>query len=176
MATAFKVDTNKVGCPPGTPTGNFDLLMAGPDSTQEKLQAEIKRQLGYVGHIETRTTDVLLLTLRQADAPGLQPTHSTETRGLVTISGNSLFNVSIPVLVKSYLQPQFQQIILDRSGLTGRYDISFPPGIGILLPPGIGSGKPQSDAITQALTSLGLSLEPGREPLEVLVVEPDKRE
>jgi uncharacterized protein (TIGR03435 family) len=173
MGRAFDMATNKVLLPSGAPTSGFDLLMTGPDATREKLQAEIKRPLGYAAHIETRPTDVLLLILREANAPGLQPSQPESGAGGGGNGGGGLtgrdmiyHNMTMASLVKG-MQPEFQQPILDRSGLTGNYEASLPFGWGIdkLL---------QRDEILQALTPLGLSLEPGREPLEVLVVEPDK--
>jgi uncharacterized protein (TIGR03435 family) len=74
-------------------------------------------------------------------------------------------NIPMAFLVKG-MQPHFQQPILDRSGLTGNYDAS--------LPFVWGAGTLQSDGIIQALTTLGLELTPGREPLDLLIVEADK--
>jgi len=168
MATAFDVDVYNVVIPPGAPTGGFDLLMTGPDATKEKLQAEIKSQLGYAAHIESRPTNVLLLTLRQAGAPGLQPSNPT-ARGGGGGGGGSAAGMSIrynnsPIsALVSHLQHFFDPPIIDRSGLTGRFDISLSVGA---------SGN---DAIKQSLTEqLGLALTPGIEPLDLLVVEADK--
>jgi uncharacterized protein (TIGR03435 family) len=173
MARAFDVDTNKMVLPPGAPTGGFDLLMTGPEAAKEKLQTEIKRQLGYVAHIETRPADVLLLTLREANAPGLQPSQpesgaSAGGSGGGGPTGRSMIyhNVTTASLIKD-MQPSFQQPILDRSGLTGNYDASLPFGWGF------GQLLQKSDAILQALTPLGLELTPGREPLDLLIVEAD---
>ncbi|MGD0410452.1 MAG: TIGR03435 family protein [Verrucomicrobiota bacterium] len=169
MATAFEMDTNKVISPLGAPTGGFDLLLTGPEATKEKLQAEIKRQLGCVARVETRPTDVLLLTLIQTNAPGLQPSHAAPGApgggGFVGGSPAIMSNWPIAALIQR-MKPQFQQTILDRSGLTGRYDI--------LLPVALLSGRLQSDGIIRALTPLGLALIPSREPLDFLVVEADK--
>ncbi|HXR06627.1 MAG TPA: sigma-70 family RNA polymerase sigma factor, partial [Candidatus Acidoferrum sp.] len=85
LAKAFAVDLNRVVSPPDAPTDGFDLLMTGPDATKEKLQAEIKSRLGYVAHIESRPTDILLLTPSQAGATGLLPAtpSQTDATGLV---------------------------------------------------------------------------------------------
>jgi uncharacterized protein (TIGR03435 family) len=169
MALAFDMDVNKVVAPPGAPTGGYDLLMTGPDGTKEKLQAEIRRQLGYAAHIESRPTDVLVLTLRQTGAPGLQPSKpggggsgGGGSRGLGSMSLN-FHNMSIAGLVRN-LQSRFQQPILDRSGLTGNYDV--------MLNATWETGATESDALIQALSAqLGLALTPGREPLDLLIVE-----
>ena len=130
MATAFDVDVYKVVLPPGAPAGGFDLLMTGPDATKERLQAEIKSQLGYAAHIESRPTNVLLLTLSQAGAAGLQPSKPT-ARGGGGGGGSSTAGMSVhfnnsPIsALVSQLQPFFDPPIIDRSGLTGRFDISL---------------------------------------------------
>ena len=77
-------------------------------------------------------------------------------------------NVSISSLV-STLQRSFDPPIFDRSGLTGRFDISLSvaaSGTNAMM---------RTNAIMQSLTEqLGLTLTPGLEPLDLLVVEADK--
>ena len=78
----------------------------------------------------------------------------------------SFQNQSITNLIQN-LQPEFGQPILDRTGLTGNYDVS--------LDVTYGNGTSESDALRQALPAqLGLELTPGREPLDVLMVEKAK--
>ena len=172
MATAFDVDGYKLVLPSGAPAGGFDLLMTGPNATRRRLQAVIKSQLGYVAHFESRPTNVLLLTLRQAGAPGLQPSKAT-TRGSRTMwagSSTSSSNAPISTLV-GWLQSYFDPPIIDRSGLTGNFDFSLNLGTSL----SDANRHNQTEGITSNLTEqLGLSLLPGIEPLDLLVVEPDK--
>jgi uncharacterized protein (TIGR03435 family) len=180
MAAAFGVDFNRVVSAPGTPAGAFDLLMTTSDASKEKLQAEIKRQLGCVAHLESRPTDVLLLTVLQANAPGLQPsqqrpgTARSFSRSSLSNAGGaamqsknfSVQNQTIADFVKN-LQPDFNQPILDRTGLTGNFDVS--------LDVTYGNGASEKDAIMQTMpVQLGLQLTPGREPLDLLIVEKAK--
>jgi uncharacterized protein (TIGR03435 family) len=180
VAAAFGVDLNRVTSPPGAPTGAFDLLMTAPDASKEQLQAAIQRQLGYVAHLESRATDVLLLTVQQVGAPGLQPSQQrrgagrgsssssmSNNGGAATQSKNfNLQNQTIASLVKN-LQPEFKQPILDRTGLAGTFDVS--------LDISFGNGLSESDAVRQALpVQLGLQLAPAREPLDILIVEKAK--
>ena len=75
----------------------------------------------------------------------------------------SFQNQTIPNLVAN-LQPEFNQPILDRTGLTGSFDVS--------LDVAFGNGTSESDAIMQTMRAqLGLELTPGREPLNLLIVE-----
>jgi uncharacterized protein (TIGR03435 family) len=176
MSMAYDVDPARVVSPPDKPSGGYDLLMTTPDASNERLQTEIKRQLGYVAHRVSRQTDVLLLVLKQTDAPGLRPSRgrsggqtaassasSSSTGGAIKKKTVTCQNQPISNLVKN-LQGSFDKPILDRTGLTGNYDIS--------LAITMGSGGSESDAIARALpTQLGLELVPDRQPTEVLVVE-----
>ena len=74
---------------------------------------------------------------------------------------------SIPALVK-HLQTFsfFQQPIVDRTGLTGNYDVS--------LNVTWEAGTTQREALTQALSDqAGLALSPSTVPLDLLMVQAD---
>ena len=179
MSMAYDVDPARVVSPPDKPSGGYDLLMTTPDASRERLQAEIQRQLGYVAHRVSRQTDVLLLAVKQTDAPGLRPSRgrnggqvaassASSSRAGATVKKKTITFQDQPVssLVKN-LQGSFDRPILDRTGLTGNYDIS--------LDITLGPGDSESDAIARTLpTQLGLELVPGRESMEMLVVEKAK--
>jgi uncharacterized protein (TIGR03435 family) len=177
MSTAHDVDMSRIMSPADGVTGRFDLLMTTADGSNEQLQKEIERQFGCVAHRETRQADVLLLTFKQAGAPGLTPSQGQKKGGRVVSSSSSSadggatvrsrqvasLNQPISILVKN-LQGFFVQPVIDRTGLTGNFDVS--------LNVSTGGGGPESDAIRQALPAqLGLELVPSREPVEMLVVE-----
>jgi uncharacterized protein (TIGR03435 family) len=149
--------------------------MTTPDASMEKLQTEIRLQLGYVAHREARQTDVLLLTVKQTDAPGLRPSQGQHSGGASSGSGSSggaagvrkwsinTQNQQISGLVKN-LQYYFGKPILDRTGLAGNYDIS--------LDVTLDSSETESDAIASAMSSqLGLELAPSLETTQMLIVE-----
>ena len=180
MSLAYDVDASLVVPPPDKVAGRFDLLMTTADGSKEQLQKEIQRQFGYVAHRETRPTDVLLLTLKQAGAPGLKASQGQSRRGGFGSSSSASFgggadtrsrtiasqNQPISALVKN-LQGYFDQPVIDRTGLTGNFDAS--------LEVSLRNGDSESDAIKQALPAqLGLELTPSREPMEMLVVEKAK--
>jgi len=176
MSMAYDVDPARVVSPPDKPSGGYDLLMTTPDASREQLQAEIKRQFGYVAHRDSRQTDVLTLALKQTDAPGLRPSRGRNGGQVAASSASSsragaavkkktvtFQDQPVSILVKN-LQGSFDRPILDRTGLTGNYDIS--------LDITLGPGDSESDAIARALPAqLGLELVPGREPIEMLVAE-----
>jgi uncharacterized protein (TIGR03435 family) len=176
MGMAYDVDVNQIVPPPDKVTGSFDLLMTTADASKEKLQKEIQRQFGYVAHRETRQADVLVLTLKQAGAPGLKPSRGQNNGGGGFASSSSSSagtggqstqvnsqNQPISSLIKK-LQGYFDKPIIDRTGLTGNFDVS--------LTAATENGGSESAAIMQALpVQLGLELVPTNMPVEMLVVE-----
>ena len=189
MSMAYGVDLTFVVFPQDKPSGLYDLLMTTPDASPELLQAKIKQQLGYAAHRETRQTDVLLLVMKQPNAPGLRPSQgrsgggrvggsvtASSSSGSSSISGVSLGggkksitsqNLPISNLAKN-LQGYFDKPILDQTGLTGNYDVSLEVASNT-------DRAAEMDAIASALPAqLGLELVPSRQALELLVVEKAK--
>jgi len=72
------------------------------------------------------------------------------------------------------------RIVVDKTGLTGFYDLNmtFSPEPG-QLPPGAPAPPPADPSAPSLFTAmqeqLGLKLEPAREPIEVLVIDRVKR-
>ena len=60
LSTAYGVGLEQMILPANLPQGQFDLLLTVPHTPRQALQAEIKKQFGLVGHMETRDTDVLV--------------------------------------------------------------------------------------------------------------------
>jgi uncharacterized protein (TIGR03435 family) len=181
MSMAYDVDIIRVVSPADKPAGGYDLLLTTPDVSMEQLQKEIQRQFGYSARRETRQTDVLLLTVKRAGAPGLRPSQGQKKGGTFSSSSSSSAeagagmqqsrnmasqNQPISTLVKN-LQGYFDKPIIDQTGLTGNFDVSMNVTTG--------NGGKERDAIAQALPAqLGLELVPSHEPIEVLVVEKAK--
>src|SRR5882762_9199117 len=66
------------------PTNNYDFIAKLPKGSKPQnvfaaLQQEIKREFGLTGRLETRETDVLLLSVKDPNTGGLRP--STTQRG-----------------------------------------------------------------------------------------------
>jgi uncharacterized protein (TIGR03435 family) len=147
------------------PAEKYDFLSNLPTGSREALQLALKKKFGVVGRFETRDTDVLLLKVKRSPAPGLRPSTSSDVGGSsgggqISITGQSLSLNLVPNLEEIFETP-----VIDRTGLTGRYDAKLKwrePR----------SGHPNLDELKQALLDqLGLELVPSREPIEVLVVE-----
>src|SRR5262249_5424159 len=53
------------------PPGSFDFIASG--SNRKTLKDEVARKFGVVAKVETRNSDVWLLKMKSANAPGLKP-------------------------------------------------------------------------------------------------------
>ena len=175
LSVAYDIDDTRVVLPAVSSEGAFDLLMTTPDASKEKLQVEVAQRLGYTGRVEKRNTDVLLVKLKQAGAPGLRPSLGNRSGGVSARSAATgsatgsrsrtinFQNVPISVLLKN-LQPFFDKPLVDRAGLTGNYDAT--------LEISTGAGVAERDAVAKALPAqLGLELVPTREAMDMLIVE-----
>jgi len=149
------------------PTGRYDFITTLAQGPREALQQELKNKLGLVGHHETRDMDVLLLKVRNANAPGLHP----PTQGGYCYLNQDNRNVEIKWADETisklgeFLESAAKMPILDQTGLTGHYSVDIkwaePDG-----------GDSQHTALQQALLDqLGLELVPDRQPVDMLVVE-----
>jgi uncharacterized protein (TIGR03435 family) len=146
------------------PAEKYDYLSNLPTGSREALQLALKEKFGVVGRFETRDADVLLLKVKRSVAPGLRQSNTTDSRmsagnGQISITGQSLGGL-IP-----NLEEVFEVPIIDRTGLTGRYDLKLKWHES-------NSGHTDPEELKQALLDqLGLELVPSREPVEMLVVE-----
>jgi uncharacterized protein (TIGR03435 family) len=116
----------------------------------------IKRKLGLSIQLETRDTDVLLLKLKNPNAPGLVTTKDASDYPIINLVWQTSGFLGKPVI--------------DQSGLTGRYNLSvqwppYNPHDPLYHEKGIAAYK------QALLDQLGLELVPSREPIEMLVVE-----
>lgn len=147
------------------PDARYDLLLTVERNPIEQLQGEIKRQLGLVVRRETRETEVLLLKLKTSGAPGLKPGKGrASTSGYYMGGPNSgkyiATNSPISALA-GYLEFAIKQVVIDETGLGGKYDIELD-----------GRYLKSLDTIRDALLNqLGLELVPSRRPVEMLMVE-----
>jgi uncharacterized protein (TIGR03435 family) len=171
------------------PEGYYDFIANLPEGNEEALQREIEKQFRMTVQVEKRVTDVLLLTVKNRNAPGLRLGETdggsgvectvcfTETtvdgktkstgyyRGLY--NGNGRFSPFVVFLERALTIP-----IVDRTNLAGgkpMIDLHWDWGAEEWQPGG------KCDALKKALLDqLGLTLVPGRETIEVFVVKEKK--
>jgi bla regulator protein BlaR1 len=155
------------------PDQKFDVLVTIGEDPQRQMQNEIKQLFGLVGRREARPANVLMLAVAAPKAPGLKVHADNDQRangggfagsGMVGSGAMSLQNTGILQFI-SNLQGYFDEPIVDRTGLTGDYDIT-------LHWPRASDAKSRAEAVkTAMLNQLGLTLSPGIEQTEMLVLE-----
>jgi uncharacterized protein (TIGR03435 family) len=157
------------------PPGNYDFIANLSQGSAEALQREIERKFGLSAKREVRETDVLVLTVRRPNAPGLRPpdpnrfgplAHETGTSG--SSAGQFECRNNPLSTLANFLESCFQIPVIDRTGLAQHFNIDL-------------KWEEQDwqhhnlEALRQALLDqLGLELVPSREPTEMLVVEKAK--
>jgi uncharacterized protein (TIGR03435 family) len=160
--------------PAGVQTGNFDYLVNVPDHWQEKFQAQIKKQFGLVGRMETLTTNVLLLRLGNPDAPRLlsesQKTSSNYEGGKYSFMYGSRYKIMLgdTASMADTLERQFfHQPVLDQTDFENIQN-QLPETIFYAVP----SDSNDLNLLRRVLLEqLGLELVPTNMPIEMLVVE-----
>jgi uncharacterized protein (TIGR03435 family) len=161
----------RVVLPADASRGTYDLLLAVQDHPKEALREEIQKQLGLAAHRETRMTDVLFLEIDNAAGLGLQVTRgerpTMEFTGWYTDSTSGRLaasNQPISALAQ-FLEDRLDLPVLGRTGLTQHYDF-------MLQWDAQSDKKSENEEIQRAfLNQIGLKLVPGRQSLEMLVVE-----
>lgn len=151
------------------PAGHYDFIANLPAGNAEALQQELKRTLGIVAHREMIETNVLVLTVKLGSAPGLRP--AADPSGKTSFSHQpgqlSIRNGNLSRLI-ALMEGQFQKPIVDQTGLGGHLDIDLQWNDADATFHSPVTLKQTSQAL---LNQLGLELAPGREPVEMLVVE-----
>lgn len=179
------------------------------DEARGMLQALLAERFGLRTHTEQRELPVYLLTLSrkdgtlgpkmtksgvdcralfaavaaggqmpERDANGALPCGISVRAGQGLVVGNA---VAMEALARNLIGG-VGRIVVDRTGLTGNFDIhlTFAPDPGQALPPGaqppaVADPSAPSSLFTALQEQLGLKLEPGRAPVEVVVIDQVER-
>jgi uncharacterized protein (TIGR03435 family) len=169
MAEAYDCEPGRVVLPADSPKGGFDFLVTTPTETRAHLQKAIRKQLGYVGREETREVDVLKLELDNPSLPGLTVSTEGEDETIQYNAGRLYFKHKNLKLLLAGLEDGLALPVLDKTGLTGRYNFSIPWNQ--TIQEHMQNGAFDLDGVKQVLKELGLRLEPGTESLDMVVVE-----
>jgi uncharacterized protein (TIGR03435 family) len=149
------------------PTDRYDFITTLAHGGREALQQELKNKLGLVGRHETRDMDVLLLKVRNANAPGLHPP-TQEGYSYLNHNGDQVeikwANESLSKMGE-FLESASKMPIIDQTGMTKRYSIDIKweePD----------AQDSEHRALQRVLLDqLGLELVPANMPIEILIVE-----
>jgi uncharacterized protein (TIGR03435 family) len=164
-AYGFYWDTRIVLLTP-LPDDSYDFIASLPSGNREALQMEIRRKFGVLAKREMVKTNVLLLTVKYPNAPGLKP--STKRGGGSSLGQGRFTGVNLPIShIVGYAEVFLNTPVIDRTGLNRNFDFDLKwdeewddrrrqiPG-------------PFKQAL---LDQLGLELVPTNMPIEMLVVE-----
>jgi uncharacterized protein (TIGR03435 family) len=163
VTSAFAYDQTRCVFPDPLPVERYDLLFTLPEDYHPALQAELHSRFGLSAQVEKRTVEVWLLQVRTPNAPGLEKSTGDENSWRSSPYETHLRGQRVADTLV-WLENALGRPIIDQTGLTGRYDmdLNWQPG----------PGQSEADALRQALPDqLGLELVPGREPVDMLVVE-----
>ena len=185
VAWAYDIERPQIVGPDAMDSQRYDIFAkagnpVSDETMQQMMQTLLAERFKLVVHREKRPMDILALTvpkgghkMQPSKVEGRAQSHQDPERGTV-VEG-----AVISELAKE-LSRETQVPIVDMTGLTGRFDLSFnPPKYLAALRARLASDPhPPTDAearvmIIQDLLAgdLGLRLEPRRAPVEVIVVD-----
>ena len=108
------------------PKGSYDYIASLPSGNAVALQEEVKRKFGVIGRFETRQTNVLALTVKKANAPGLRPDTSPRGPGGGRSKAGEYSCFNSPLLsLANFLTDYFNTNVTNHTGFTGRFDIDL---------------------------------------------------
>jgi uncharacterized protein (TIGR03435 family) len=149
------------------PTDRYDFITTLANGSREALRQELKSKLGLVGRTETRDMDVLLLKVKNPNAPGLLPPRPDKycyMGGKHNRIEIKWANERLSKMV-SFLESASKMPIIDAIGITNYYSVDLK-----WVEPE--DTDPQHQALRKAmLDQLGLELVPGHQPVDMLIVE-----
>jgi uncharacterized protein (TIGR03435 family) len=169
---AYDISAQRIILPANLPKGRFDYLVTVPDHPREKFQNEIKKQFGLVGKFETRETDILLLEVKNTNAPAIKVNDGTPIWKAVTRPHGwpDIYNEPITIFADN-LESFLEKPVVDKTGLLGRYDIVLSWSQHLKTNQFRSLQEERDSLKKDILEEAGLELVPNREPIEVLVME-----
>jgi uncharacterized protein (TIGR03435 family) len=194
IRTAYQLQDDQIsGEPEWVNAERFDIV-AKSDAPEalprlvSMLQSLLAERFKLVVHREMKELPVFALSVAKRDStlgPKLRPTTCPDIevdlgrpqpctnvstgRGELRLRGMP-FGQFLP-----FLAPYVNRVIVDRTGLSARYDIDLnwtPDRLPQAAPPDAATADPNAVSIFTAIQEqLGLKLEPARAPVEVLVID-----
>jgi uncharacterized protein (TIGR03435 family) len=162
-----------VGGPDWIANARFDIVARAPEGVTRDiamLRALLTERFGLKTHTETRQIPIYTLVLARSDrrlGPQLRPskTDCAVTRCTATVlSGKVQTNGYSMAQLAGILTANTDRMVLDRTGLEGVYDLELAWSLDDS--PGL---------FTALVEQLGLKLEPGVGPVEVVVIDAVQR-
>lgn len=174
IRSAFQIQNAQIAGGPGwLETDRYDIeAKTGrpekikPEQLSPLMQSLLADRFHLKFHRETRELTVFAL-LAGKGGPRLKPQAECESTAVNTNSGpgtSQLNGTAVSVaLLAGYVGNRLGRIVLDKTGLTGKYDFTLD------WAPDQGSSAPS--LVTALREQLGLQLKPQKSPTEVLVID-----
>jgi uncharacterized protein (TIGR03435 family) len=166
LGDAYGFFPARIVFPPDMPTTKVDFIVTTTNQPWEKLQAAIKKQFGFVGHVETITTNVWLL--RSTSLNKLTVSLWPKTYRELTNDPRRFVNLPTQPIdsLVSMLENDAKLPVVDQTGLTNFFDISLE------WRPKYDGSPTTRTRLKQAIhDQLGLELIETNYPIQMLVVE-----
>jgi uncharacterized protein (TIGR03435 family) len=199
MAVAYRIqDFQIAGGPSWVGTDRFDVEAkaedprAAQDQVRLMLQSLLEDRFKLRIHREMRESPVYALVVDKSglkmkqssdqvspSVDGPSPPGAGPNHGAIRIGTGSLIgNAATMTLFTRMLSQRLDRLIVDKTGLAGRFDIQlqWTPGVGEAVFDPLGNPLPPADSsgpsvFTALQEQLGLKLESTKAPVEVLVID-----
>ncbi|MEI9812931.1 MAG: TIGR03435 family protein [Acidobacteriota bacterium] len=160
---------------PDSPDGLFDIdakMPAGTSAGQvpAMLQKMLAERFGLKIHRVTSDIEILAL-VTAPDGPKLQPKPAGPAKTLAEPNGMTHIEVSRIAELLSLLAITLGQAPVDKTGLTGTFDIRLDMPLIAPVPPGGDRIAAFLENISGGLEKMGLRLERQKQPVESLMVD-----
>ncbi len=179
LKLAFHIQDRQIAGPDWLQSEKFDITAKADDPIDEDtmkqmLQSLLADRFNLTFHREPRPMKVIVLTVADSH-PGLKPTIAPDAKPFRQNSANGTIAKSMPIgEFADFLSGPLQIPVVDRTGLTGKYDfvLDFTP----YLPDpakNMDGTRPDTTAILKAALQdeLGLKMTSVTAPVEVLVID-----
>jgi uncharacterized protein (TIGR03435 family) len=163
LTLAYGFGQSRMVLPAEMPAGTYDLMLTLPDQQREALREELKKQFGLTARKETRETDVLLLKIRDF---GKLKAHGTKDGNPGLDHGRLVSRIFD---LQQSLEGFLTKPILDRTGADNDSHYNF--NYDFLYEKARPADAKMKYLQQNLLEPFGLELVPGRDAIEVLVVE-----
>lgn len=169
IAMAYGRSEGRVVLPASAPGGNFDFLVTVRSDQQPRLQAAIRKKLGYIAKTENRDTDVLALKIKNGALPGLVASDDGAKPNANFKKGKLFFTHMRPGMLAGGLEQALKMPVVDKTDLTNFFDFStdWNPQMQRQLQ----NETTARAAVEKILNGWGLGLEPDSESVEMLIVK-----
>jgi uncharacterized protein (TIGR03435 family) len=169
MATAYGHNASSIAMPSDAPQTNYDFLVTVRGKPRQKLQAAIRKSLGYTARIELHEAEVLAVKVEDASLPGLTVSEPEQKQNVSFGDGKLCFQHLRLGELAGGMEQVFRTPVVDKTGLTDFYNFCVPWGIEMQQQ--LQDAARARHLVEEILRSFGLALKPDTAQINMLVVK-----